>query len=125
MPTSLLNLLLQYPIALLIGLVAVSPVVAMMVLRKRLQPGKLPHQAEAVNHLKNEASRSLRRLSRAQGSSTVREETHRKLLQFQSKLRFTESAARLQLENELIRMLEEAARYGITVTPNESLVRAA
>jgi hypothetical protein len=125
MSTSLIEFTVKNWFLITLAMLSISPIVALVVLNSRLKPGKVPHQAEAVQSTLTEASRSLRQLSRGHTSMAVREEAHRKLLQFQSTVRFSETPARRSQEMELIRMLQEAARYGITVTPDESMVGAA
>jgi hypothetical protein len=119
------ELLGPYSLIMVVFLSLFLPFLALVLLHNKLKPGKLPHQVDAVQQVKNEAFRSLRRLSRSRSSSAIKEEARRKLLQFQSKLRFSESTTRRQMEDDLIRMLQEAARYGITVTPDETVLEAA
>ncbi len=101
------------------------PVLAMWLLRNRLRPGKVPQENSGLfMQLETEASRALRRVGRERSSVTVREEARRKLLQLQSRIRFSEAPVRRSHENELSRLLNEAARHGITVTPDESMTLA-
>lgn len=133
----------------------VLPWLALWALNGRLQPGALPHhvakpapevalvaqpttarpapssavilplKTKGFDSLENDALRALRRVTRERGSVTAREEARRKLLQLQSRVRFTESASRRGHEDELTRLLVEAARHGITVTPEDSQTAAA
>jgi hypothetical protein len=141
-----LSLLVAHPYSIFgLGLVLL-PWLALWVLNGRLQPGALPHQvglnmqsalpvasegpnlaplkAKVVDKLESDASRALRRVSRERGSATAREEARRKLLQLQSRVRFGETVGRRSHEHELTKLLVEAARYGITVTPEETFASA-
>lgn len=150
-----MDMLLAHPAIIFgVGLF-VLPWLALLALNGRLQPGALPHhvakaasepalisqptiaqaapsgavilrlKTKGFDALENDALRALRRVTRERGSATAREEARRKLLQLQSRVRFTESAARRGHEHELTRLLVEAARHGITVTPEESQTAAA
>lgn len=130
------------------------PWLALWALNGRLQPGALPHHVGEVaavpapvarkavdvtsviakrlkpkrfEVLENDAVRALRRVSRERGaaSALAREEAKRKLLHLQSRIRFSETSARQSHEHELTRLLVEAARHGITVTPEEAQTAAA
>lgn len=125
MSASLIEFTLNHYVFLLLAILLILPMAALVLLHSRLKPGKVQPHFQAVQQIQSEAARSLRRFRRSRESIPMREDARRKLLQFQSKVRFSEAEARRNHETELIRLLNEAARYGITVTPDESMVGAA
>ncbi len=117
--------LMGNPMLVVILLLSLAPFLALLLLWQRLRRGKLPdHHAETVRQMQSAAVQSIRRLNRRKGTPTLREDARKKLLRFQSKVRYSETSARRNHEVHLIRLLEEAAKHGITVTPDEKMVEA-
>lgn len=122
MSTLLISQFTSHPWMTAFLVLGMLPVLALWLLRNRLQPGKVPQENSGLFvQLETEASQALRRVVRERSSLTVREEARRKLLQLQSRIRYSEAPVRRSHENELSRLLTEAARHGITVTPDESM----